>query len=64
MALRQHIVDTINQSYVIAAKDLHNNTLQLQKTHVAIQVLLCCLTSENAFLGIICCIFRDWQICS
>lgn len=37
IALRQHIADTINQTYVIAGKDLHNNTLQLQKTQVAIQ---------------------------
>ncbi|XP_045196077.2 biogenesis of lysosome-related organelles complex 1 subunit 3-like [Mercenaria mercenaria] len=37
IALRRHIVDTIHQSYTQAAKDLHNLTVQLQRSHIAIQ---------------------------
>ena len=59
MALRQHIADTINQTYVAAGKDLHNNTIQLQRTHVTLQVLsllgqqLCVLSYNMALcLGV------------
>ncbi|XP_060570598.1 biogenesis of lysosome-related organelles complex 1 subunit 3-like [Ruditapes philippinarum] len=37
IALRRHIVDTIHQSYTQAATGLHNLTIQLQKSHIAIQ---------------------------
>ena len=38
IALRRHIVDTTHQSYTQAANGLHNLTLHLQKSHIAIQV--------------------------
>ncbi|KAH3739063.1 biogenesis of lysosome-related organelles complex 1 subunit 3-like [Dreissena polymorpha] len=37
IALRRHLVDTVHQSFTIAAKDIHNLTMQLQKSHIAIQ---------------------------
>ncbi|KAL4232437.1 biogenesis of lysosome-related organelles complex 1 subunit 3 [Mactra antiquata] len=37
VALRRHIVDTIHQSYLLAAKDIKNLNTQLQKSHIAIQ---------------------------
>ncbi|XP_052810638.1 biogenesis of lysosome-related organelles complex 1 subunit 3-like [Mya arenaria] len=37
IALRRHIVETIHQNYTIAGKDIHNLTLQLQKSHIAMQ---------------------------
>ena len=38
IALRRHIVDSVHQSYTMAAKDIHNLAVQLQKSHIAIQV--------------------------
>lgn len=47
IALRRHVVDSIHQSYALAAKDIHNLAVQVQKSHIAIQVLNACLKTKK-----------------